>query len=101
MAKDFLNIEHDLYIDPQTGDFAFGEADNEHIEDVLVSFPGDYKQFPYIGVAISDFLQSPMDPQTVANLERKIKLNLEASGATDINAKVNSIEEINISAKYD
>ena len=64
------------------GDFAIGESSQQHIEDILIACPGEYKQSPLIGAAIRQALNGSLD----GNLKRMIQINLERDGLT-----VNSI----------
>lgn len=103
MAKDFLEIDDDLYVDPNTGDFGFGEADDEYLRDIMVSYPGEYKQTPYIGVGIADYLNAPFNKKIAQDLEKTIRLNIESSGAKEntIEVTVDSNGNVSASAKYD
>jgi len=51
MTTDFALTNNDLTITP-AGDFAIGESDNQHLYDIINSFPGWWKQFPQVGVGI-------------------------------------------------
>lgn len=64
------------------GDFEVGESSVQHIEDILISSPGEYKQNPLIGASIRQALNGSLD----GDLKRMIQINLERDGFT-----VNSI----------
>lgn len=66
----------DLLIDH--GDFSVGESDGQHIEDILLGFPGDYKQYPLIGVNLASYLSAPNSPEVINRLRRSIQLQLES-----------------------
>ena len=76
-VQDFKQVEDDLYIDPVTGDFVFCDSDNQHILDICRSFPGWWKNAPYIGAGLPLLLKSKVNPQTV---ESAIKSQLESDG---------------------
>lgn len=99
MAKDFLLNEGALQI--INGDFVTGESSQQHVEDVLVARPGEYKQSPFIGVAIEDYLNAPFTPKVIQTLERQINLQLKADGAKKISVKVNSLDNIQIDTRYE
>ncbi len=86
MAKDILKSSIFL-----NGDFNIGFSDEQHIEDILMSAPGHIKNSPLTGVAIVKYINSPLSPATVSKLEKDIKLQLTADGATSVSAKVNPV----------
>jgi hypothetical protein len=77
IAQDFKQVDDDLYINPQTGDFEFGPSDSQCIKDILFSNPGWYKDFPLIGASIQMLLKGKINQQKV---EALIKQQLEADG---------------------
>jgi len=82
-AQDFLvdSTDNDLLF--ENGDFAIGASDDSHIQDVIISFPGYWKQFPLCGVGIQSYLNSSGEQQRLKN---EINLQLKNDGY-----KVNSI----------
>lgn len=84
MAKDIL--KDDIFKD---GDFNVGYSDEQHIQDVILSAPGHFKQNPLIGVDILQYVRSPMSPSTVSQLEREIRLQMQADGAKNIKVRIN------------
>lgn len=77
IAYDFKEVEDDLFINPNTGDFDFVPSDNQHIRDILGSYPGWWKEFPLVGVGIGILLKAKVNAQKV---EALIKQQLEADG---------------------
>lgn len=67
----------DLAINANTGDFDFVPSDNQHIKDILASFPGWYKEFPLVGAGIPLLLKAKVNSQKV---EALIKQQLESDG---------------------
>ena len=55
LAKDirFDDLENDLLIDSSTGDFLISESDTRHVDDIIESFPGWWKESPTVGVGIN------------------------------------------------
>lgn len=73
--QDYLLDENgDLLI--KDGDFVVGPSDDQHIEDIIQSFPGEWKQFPIIGCAIIADIKT-QHPQNTMN---KIKTQLQSGG---------------------
>jgi hypothetical protein len=58
------------------GDFVVSESDNQHVEHVLIAMPGEYKQYPLIGVGISQLLKGKLTGDT----KRSIDLGLNNDG---------------------
>jgi len=83
MAQDFLyDDNNDLLI--SNGDWAVGESDMQHVQDILLAFPGHYKNSPLSGVGLPAYQNGIMD----RTIERTIKVALEADGAKDKEIKL-------------
>lgn len=96
MAKDI--IINDLF---RNGDFNVDYSDEQHVHHVILSAPGHWKQHPLIGVDIKQYVHAPLTPQTAQKLERIIRLQLEADGATELKTNVNTqTSEVYASATY-
>jgi len=72
---DFKQIDDDLYWDNVRGDFVFAPSDNQHILDILRSFPGWWKNSPSTGVGIAINLKGKVN---ISSIENQVKLQLEA-----------------------
>jgi hypothetical protein len=68
-----------LFINSNAGDYDINFSDNQHIEDIIQSFNGDWKQFPMVGVGVSSYLASTGQQQ---QLTREILIQLKADGFT-------------------
>lgn len=73
----------DITLDPNTqeiiadenGDFLIGDTSNNTILYLIASNPGDWKQYPLVGVGIYNFLQAVISP---AQIEQSILKQLTA-----------------------
>lgn len=83
-----LNEDGDLIIDPITGDFQISPSDVRHVEDILQSYKGDWKEFPLVGVGVKRFISSPGKLQ---RLSRIIKTQLKADGIRVDKIKVDGV----------
>ncbi len=78
VAQDFLlDVNYDLLV--TNGDFVIGASDNQHIQDIIQSFVGWWKQFPLVGVGIQSFINSNGQDQALA---RSIQIQLQSDGFT-------------------
>jgi hypothetical protein len=77
MSRDIRLENNDLYIDGNIGDFAIGESDPQHVQDILNSYAGWWKQFPTLGVGLKRFLGKSGGIQLV---KREIGVHLKADG---------------------
>jgi hypothetical protein len=77
MAIDLRILNDDIFIDTVTGDFAFIESDTQHIKDIVTGWAGWWKEFPTVGVGVSQYLGRG---GSVQFLKREIKVNLKADG---------------------
>jgi hypothetical protein len=74
--EDFLlDADGDLLI--QDGDFVISLSDEDHMQDLIESFVGWWKEFPAVGVGIKQFQASAGQEQVI---ERNIKLQLQSDG---------------------
>ena len=76
-SKDLKLENNDIYIDPVKGDFLITESDTQHVQDIINSFVGWYKEFPTIGVGIKKYLGASGGVQVV---KRAIKIQLKSDG---------------------
>lgn len=81
LVKDIL-INDDVEF--KNGDFAIGVSDAQHIEHILTAKPGQFYQFPTLGVGAVDLIKSSINRQA---LKQKIKVNLESD-----NYRINKVE---------
>lgn len=85
MARD-IDINNPIV----NGDWNIIESDHQHIQHILMAKPGDYKNAPLLGVNIREMINGTLNPKTVAELEKKIRLNLEADGVKNIIISIDS-----------
>lgn len=95
-VKDVILENNDLLI--ENGDFVIYESDSQHIELIVDSYIGHWKQFPLCGVGIDLFYKS--SGQQLA-LKRAIALQLEADGMININVSSNSNELLDLTILAD
>lgn len=77
MSTDFVLKNNDLFINPETGDFLVGESDTQHVQDIINSNVGWWKEFPTLGVGIKKYLGNPGGIQVV---KRAVKIHLKSDG---------------------
>lgn len=72
MNQDFLlDDAGDLLI--QGGDFAVGPSDVQHVEDIIESFAGMWKQHPFLGVGILQYLNSENPQGAIAAIKQQLQ----------------------------
>lgn len=76
-SKDLKLENNDIFIDPVKGDFLITESDTQHVQDIINSFVGWWKEFPTIGVGIKKYLGASGGVQVV---KRAIKIQLKSDG---------------------
>jgi hypothetical protein len=94
MTDFLLDDNGDLLI--KDGDFVIGFSDNQHQLDILVATKGEFKEYPELGVGISEMLSD----DDFMDLLIEAKKNLEYDGM-----KINNIEfmpdgKLKIDGKY-
>jgi len=76
-SRDLKLENNDLAIDPSAGDFFIGDSDTQHVQDIINSWAGWWKEFPTIGVGIKRYLGASGGIQIV---KRAIKIQLKSDG---------------------
>ncbi len=96
--KDFkLNENKDLAF--TNGDFAVDNTDQQNIELILLSHKGSFKEYPILGVGITDYLKSP-EIISRLRLENEISNQLEYDNFRIKEVDVNNLENIHIDGDY-
>ena len=80
----------DLYVNA-SGDVEFIDSTEQNIEDILISNPGSFKEFPFIGVGIQQYQNSDI---ANVDLTRLIKLGLEADNFQNIEIEITEDKQI-------
>lgn len=73
-----INTEGDLLV--VSGDLAIDDSDFTHIEHIMASYPGDWKENPELGYGIPTELNGALTRES----RRRLKIQLESDGY-DIN----------------
>jgi len=76
-AQDIKLEDNDLFIDSNTGDFAITQSDTQHVQDIINSWVGWWKEFPTLGVGISQYLGRSGGIQLT---KRAIMVHLKSDG---------------------
>ncbi|HUH35147.1 MAG TPA: hypothetical protein VL022_04875 [Moheibacter sp.] len=91
--KDILLDDMDLQI--ENGDFVVDRSEAQEVENILMSFKGDFKSDPMVGVGIARKLKSS---DTVQGIHREVHEQLQYDGFGWIDFKIEG-EDININAE--
>jgi hypothetical protein len=79
-----LTKERDLKV--EAGDFAIAESDKQHVDLILKTYLGAWKEFPLVGVGLDLYLASSGMEQII---QRNITVQLQADGYKVEGVKVN------------
>jgi len=79
----------------EKGDFAVGDATQQHQRDLLVAGEGEYKQSPLVGVGIIGFI----DDEGPSELVRKIRSQYIMDGM-DVTGINHNGQELRVEAEY-
>lgn len=80
-------------------DFNIDDTDQQNIELILLSHKGSFKEFPILGVGITDYLKSP-EIISRLRLENEISNQLEYDNFEIKEVDVNNLENIIIDGNY-
>ncbi|CAL2094715.1 hypothetical protein [Tenacibaculum sp. 190524A05c] len=81
------------------GDLNIDNTDQQNIELILLSHKGSFKEFPILGVGITDYLKSP-EIISRLRLENEISNQLEYDNFEIKEVDVNNLENIVIDGSY-
>ena len=91
-------LDEDFDMQAKDGDFIVGDATLQHQQLLLLSQKGEFKQSPYVGVGISNFL---LDDANVHELHQEIQNQFEIDGMKIIEITGKTWEETEITASYE
>ena len=97
LVKDILTESNDLII--SGGDFYIDLSDQQHIEFMLISQPGYWKESPIMGIGLQNYLKGPFDIDALNALRKKITTQLKLDGYENISIDIADINDININAQ--
>lgn len=88
-------MTYDIVLDPNSfelqagedGDFLLGETSNNNIKSIVLSNPGDWKEFPLVGVGIYGSIQAITN---AAKIEQSIIKQLKEDNGNFPNPLVNA-----------
>lgn len=75
--SDIIQKDNDLYVNPLTNDFDIGPSDTQHVNDIVISSPGWWKQWVTLGVNIYSYLKGKGVTQKAI---QSIRLQLQSDG---------------------
>jgi hypothetical protein len=78
----------------ENGDFVVGESDDQHVELLLVSTKGSFREYPTLGTGIVNWVKK--QNIDLNGLEREIKVNLQADGYKAGNLNIAANGEFNM-----
>jgi hypothetical protein len=82
------------------GDFNFDASDIQHVRHIVLASPGDFKQYPVLGVGVVKWLNGPIDISGQNKLKSVIGLQLKADGYIKAVVSVgSSLGGVNINAE--
>lgn len=92
-----LDANADLAI--ERGDFVLGESDAQHIDLLLQTNLGEWRQDPLVGVGLNRFIVSTYGPGQTAELTRTVSIQLERDGYTIIELDLANLSTALINAE--
>ncbi len=96
--KDF-KLDKNKDLEFENGDFTIENTDQQNIELILLSHKGSFKEYPILGVGITDYLKSP-EIISRLRLENEISNQLEYDNFRIKEVDVNNLENIHIDGDY-
>ena len=91
-----LLLDENLDLACVNGDFVFGESSKQHQELLLIAQKGEFKEFPLVGVGISDFLNEDADTSELIQIISK-EFSVDGMNVTDV---IINGDQIKINAEY-
>jgi hypothetical protein len=88
---------HDTQI--RDGDFVLGPSDNQHMDDILLSYKGHWRQDPLIGVGLPSYQQARNTSQVLNGLRKTISAQIKRDGYRVRKIELKSLADIIIDAE--
>lgn len=95
MPTDLL-LDNDFDLITQNGDFVVGDTTRQHQGLLFISQPGEWRQYPLVGVGAKDFLND----DRVAEMATEIQKQFEADGMVVTKVTVKEEGQTSWDAKY-
>ena len=98
MANDILLEQNgDMMI--KNGDFVVDYSDDQHIDLILRSNPGEIKDYPLLGLGIANYLNSPISQRIKQVVKRDLRIQLQSDNAKNI--KIDFSNQLKVKANYE
>jgi len=98
MVRDFISGDTaDLII--KDGDFVIDYSDRHHIETLVRSEKGEFKQSPLTGIGVMNYINAPLTREIKTKFEKDIRLQLSADSFEITQVAVENFENIIIDAE--
>ncbi|GGF22195.1 hypothetical protein [Hymenobacter cavernae] len=81
------------------GDFAVGESDAQHVDLLLQTMQGEWREDALVGVGVTRYLKSPYGPAQASQLSREITIQLVRDGFTVLEVEVSDLTNASINAE--
>jgi hypothetical protein len=81
-----LDNSGDLLI--ASGDFSIGDTTVQEVQDIIMSYPGWWKEYPLVGCAAPNYINSPGAGQELSNIITQ-QLKLDGKTVTSFSASMN------------
>ena len=92
---DILMSDYDLQI--ADGDLVVGESTRQHQDLLMLTSPGERRQYPVSGVGLNSYL---LDDSSPADIRASIQREFEADGMRIHSLSIDSNYNISIAAEY-
>lgn len=97
MVQDIALQDFDIAV--RNGDMVTAESDQQHIELLLRTNKGDWKQSPITGVNIAQYIKGRLGLTEANQLKRTIALQLQYDGYISQNVNIGNNAEITVDTK--
>lgn len=97
-VKDFI-VDSNGEMLIANGDFVVGESDQQHIEHILITYKGEWKQNPFVGIGLRSYLKAPKASTVVDQLTKNIRIQMKLDGFQLKTLKMEGLESIKIDAE--
>ena len=77
-SYDYKSVDGDLVF--EDGDLVPHDAQQDHIESIMLMAKGELRQFPLVGVGLFKYVNAPWNLKQIRSLEKAIRLQLVGDG---------------------
>lgn len=92
-----LTADYDLAF-TETGDWAVGASDSQHIGLLLLTAQGEWRADPLVGIGLRQYQNAPYGPAQAQALQREVGIQLQRDGYQVLEIELSNLAAAQLNA---